>query len=393
MDKELLNVQDLLNRIKGIEIRYAAVQKEREESGVYYNVFDVLGLTTSEVSLHSSLIASLLRPDKHGAGRKFLSAFLRMPALNLPDGFLDLEKVSVEQEKFIGPKTPTTGGRIDLFVTDGTNHIIIENKIYAGDQENQLLRYHNYKPNGKLVYLSLTEDDKPSESSLGGLALELVACISYKYDILQWLKECVQISANLPYIRETINQYIKTIQQLTDTEMGTNSEIIDLLRRPENMAAAFAIQDNLNESMNIIMNGFIQALKAELSRIGSPFTCITNEPNWFQSYRRISFVNEHWNKIVFSTEFEATGFRNMIVGLLRKNHIDSILQISEAIDLSEKLGYTKRNKNWLWGLPPSYIPRDWNNAKVMRMLSDGSMVQLFVQLLEDVSERSKGLNL
>ena len=393
MDKELLNVQDLLNRIKGIEIRYAAVQKEREESGVYYNVFDVLGLTTSEVSLHSSLIASLLRPDKHGAGRKFLSAFLRMPALNLPDGFLDLEKVSVEQEKFIGPKTPTTGGRIDLFVTDGTNHIIIENKIYAGDQENQLLRYHNYKPDGKLVYLSLTEDDKPSESSLGGLAPELVACISYKYDILQWLKECVQISANLPYIRETINQYIKTIQQLTDTEMGTNSEIIDLLRRPENMAAAFAIQDNLNESMNIIMNGFIQALKAELSRIGSPFTCITNEPNWFQSYRRISFVNEHWNKIVFSTEFEATGFRNMIVGLLRKNHIDSILQVSEAIDLSEKLGYTKRNKNWLWGLPPSYIPRDWNNAKVMRMLSDGSMVQLFVQLLEDVSERSKGLNL
>ena len=302
MDKELLNVQDLLNRIKGIEIRYAAVQKEREESGVYYNVFDVLGLTTSEVSLHSSLIASLLRPDKHGAGRKFLSAFLRMPALNLPDGFLDLEKVSVEQEKFIGPKTPTTGGRIDLFVTDGTNHIIIENKIYAGDQENQLLRYHNYKPNGKLVYLSLTEDDKPSDSSLGGLAPELVACISYKYDILQWLKECVQISANLPYIRETINQYIKTIQQLTDTEMGTNSEIIDLLRRPENMAAAFAIQDNLNESMNIIMNGFIQALKAELSRIGSPFTCITNEPNWFQSYRRISFVNEHWNKMVIAPE-------------------------------------------------------------------------------------------
>lgn len=393
MDKELLNIQDLLNRIKAIDVRYAAVRKEREESGVLYNIFDVLGLTASEVGLHSSLIASLLRPDKHGAGRKFLAAFLKMPGLNLPEGFLNLDKVTVEQEKYIGPKKTNSGGRIDLFVTDGTNHIIIENKIYAGDQENQLLRYHNYRPEGKLVYLSLFEDDGPSKDSLGGLDPDLVTCISYKYDILQWLKECVQISANLPYIRETINQYIKTIQQLTDTEMGTNSEIIDLLRRPENMAAAFAIQENLNESMNIIMNGFIQDLKAELIRIGSPFTCITNESNWFQSYRRISFENEQWDKIKFSTEFEATGFKNMIAGLLRKEHVNSILEIPDAIVLSEKLGFTKKNKNWLWGALPSYIPSYWNNARVMKLLSDGSMVREFIKMLEVVSERSKGLDL
>lgn len=393
MDKELLNIQDLLNRIKAIDVRYAAVRKEREESGVLYNIFDVLGLTASEVGLHSSLIASLLRPDKHGAGRKFLAAFLKMPGLNLPEGFLNLDKVTVEQEKYIGPKNTNSGGRIDLFVTDGTNHIIIENKIYAGDQENQLLRYHNSRPEGKLVYLSLFEDDGPSKDSLGGLDPDLVTCISYKYDILQWLKECVQISANLPYIRETINQYIKTIQQLTDTEMGTNSEIIDLLRRPENMAAAFAIQENLNESMNIIMNGFIQDLKAELIRIGSPFTCITNESNWFQSYRRISFENEQWDKIKFSTEFEATGFKNMIAGLLRKEHVNSILEIPDAIVLSEKLGFTKKNKNWLWGALPSYIPSYWNNARVMKLLSDGSMVREFIKMLEVVSERSKGLDL
>ena len=339
------------------------------------------------------MIASLLRPDKHGARRKFLAAFLKMPALNLPEGFLNLDKVIVEQEKYIGPKKDDSGGRIDLLLTDGNNHIIIENKIYAGDQEHQLLRYHNFRPEGKLVYLSLFEDDKPSKESLGGLDPELVTSISYKYDILQWLKECVQISANLPYIRETINQYIKTIQQLTNTEMGTNSEIIDLLRRPENLAAAFAIQDNLNESMNIIMNGFIQDLKVELSRIGSPFTCITNESNWFQSYRRISFENEQWDKIKFSTEFEATGFKNMIAGLLRKEHVNSILEIPDAIVLSKKLGYTKQNKSWLWGSLPSYIPSYWNNAKVMKSLIDGSMVQLFSQMLRDVSERSKGLDI
>ncbi len=299
MDKDLLSIQELLNRVSAIDIRYAAVRKEREESGVFYNIFDVLGLTTSEVILHSSLIASLLRPDKHGAGRKFLEAFLRMPSLKLPEGFLDLDKVSVETEKFIGPKKNDSGGRIDLFLTDGLNHIIIENKIYAGDQENQLLRYHNFKPDGKLVYLSLFDGDKPSEKSLGSLQLDSITCISYQYDILQWLKECVSISANLPYIRETINQYIQTIKQLTDTDMGTNSEIIDLLRRPENLPAAFAIQDNLHESMNSIMNGFIKDLKAELSRVNSPFTCITTESDWFQSYMSITFENKKWDKILF----------------------------------------------------------------------------------------------
>ena len=141
------------------------------------------------------------------------------------------------------------------------------------------------------------------------------------------------------------------------------------------------------------MNGFIQDLKVELSRIGSPFTCITNESNWFQSYRRISFENEQWDKIKFSTEFEATGFKNMIAGLLRKEHVNSILEIPDAIVLSKKLGYTKQNKSWLWGSLPSYIPSYWNNAKVMKSLIDGSMVQLFSQMLRDVSERSKGLDI
>ena len=111
MDKELLSIQELLNRVNAIDIRCAAVRKEREESGVFYNIFDVLGLTTSEVNLHSSLIASLLRPDKHGAGRKFLEAFLRMPSLKLPEGFLDLDKVSVETESLLAPrKTIPAGG-------------------------------------------------------------------------------------------------------------------------------------------------------------------------------------------------------------------------------------------------------------------------------------------
>ncbi len=36
---------------------------------------------------------------------------------------------------------------------------MIENKIYAGEQKNQLLRYHNAYREGKLLYLTLFGDE------------------------------------------------------------------------------------------------------------------------------------------------------------------------------------------------------------------------------------------
>ena len=46
---------------------------------------------------------------------------------------------SVEVEKYIGRQTDSEGGRIDIYFTDGKHSIIIENKIYAGDQHHQML--------------------------------------------------------------------------------------------------------------------------------------------------------------------------------------------------------------------------------------------------------------
>lgn len=387
----MTNEQLLLKDIEAINNRYAAVRKLQEESGVLYNVFNVLGLTYSEVGLHSTLIASLLRPGSHGAGTKFLEAFLKIPALKLPDGYLDIEKTIVETEKYIGTKRENTGGRIDIFLSDGNNCIIIENKIYAVDQEKQLLRYHNYKPNGKLVYLSLFDDGKPSEKSLGGLDPDSVICISYKYDIVQWLKNCVQIAANLPYIREIINQYIRTIQQLTDSDMSTNKEIIDLLRKPENLSAAFAIKDNLNETMNVIMNRFVEELATELDKAEIPFRCSYKEANWFESYVGISFKHEQWTRVKLAIEFEASGLRNMILGINRINSNEDIRQNEAAAEYAKNAGFNRKNESWFWGAPPQYIPTYWNNAEVMKMLVDGSMIKLFIKMLEQMSAHSKDL--
>lgn len=388
----MVNVNDIKSILKDVEAinrRYEAVKKEREDSGVMYNIFGVLGMTYDEVK-HSAFIASLLRSERHGAGTKFLEAFLRM--LNLP-GFLDPQKTIVETERDIGPRTDTEGGRIDLFLEDDTNCIIIENKIYAGDQEAQLLRYHNYRPNAKLMYLTL-DGTKPSDYSLKGLDRDAVTCISYKYDILSWLKECVQIAANLPYIRETINQYIKTIQQLTDTIMNTNPEIIKLLSAPDKLSAAFAIKDNLDATMNSIMNEFVQKLESKLKESELPFRCKYQETDWVNTkYARLSF-NAGWKHVTLGIEFAKYGLSDSSIGIYINNLDEDICQNEAAKEFATRAGFTRKSPSWLWcwcSESKYYIPQNWNTADVMKMLIDGTMIDRIIKMLERMQECSKGL--
>ena len=394
MGQEMDHIKHLLASVESINKRYAEVRKVYEESGVRYNIFNVLGLASSEVRLHSSILASLFDSKDHGAGDAFLRAFLRLPSLNLPEGFMTAGPVRVEVEKYLGRKTKTSGGRIDLFLTDGKDSLVIENKIYAGDQEHQLLRYHNEVPTAKLVYLTL-DGKKPSQESLGGLDPEIVTCLSYEYDITEWLKDCVRIAANLPYVRETINQYIKTIQQLTSTDMPTNSELIELISKEENLSAAFAVKESMNECMNSIMNAFVAKLKVKLKEIGSPFTCVTEPKNWFTSWAKMDFANRKWNNVVFATEFEVTGFGQLIVGLNKKSHVKNIHELEGAIELSKRLGYPDRRNNdsWFYGNPPNGIASNWNNADVMKSLQNGTMISLFVEMLDQVDKCSEGLDL
>ena len=101
MDIDLKEVVRLLKIVDSYEAKRSEIERIYENIGIRYNIFDVLKLSTSEVRLHSSIIASLLQSDRHGAKSSFLKEFLRIPTLNLKDGFLDISKTSVEVEKYI----------------------------------------------------------------------------------------------------------------------------------------------------------------------------------------------------------------------------------------------------------------------------------------------------
>lgn len=132
-----MKVDSLLKDIYALYEEAEDVRRKKEANGDSFNVFNIIGLKTEEVRLHSALIAELLNPHgSHGLSNSCLKSFLIM--LGLPLDYFDYAKISNDyKERYIGSVTKNEGGRIDIIIEDGNHALIIENKIYAEDQENQ----------------------------------------------------------------------------------------------------------------------------------------------------------------------------------------------------------------------------------------------------------------
>ncbi len=149
----MTELEKLLNAIKEIVDREKTLQEAKRERGENFNIFNVLGVSTSEVKLHSAFIAELLNPfGDHGLSEKFLKFFIdeisnkSFGDINNRDFTFDTLSIKeVKVEKNIGPIEGEHGGRIDICIEDNNGcYVIIENKIYAGDQDSQMKRYWNY---------------------------------------------------------------------------------------------------------------------------------------------------------------------------------------------------------------------------------------------------------
>lgn len=380
MELKISNISHLLNLVRVCDDNRRKIKKVYEDNGLCFNIFDILQLTSSEVRLHSSILASLLRPEIHGAKSEFLKEFLRIPKIEKRSIKLDCSKTKVEVEKYIGPLSETTGGRIDLYVSDGNSHLIIENKIYAGDQKNQLLRYHNFKPDAVMIYLTLFGSE-PSKESLGGLNTDRIICLSYKDDIIPWLSKCVQLAANLPYVRETINQYINTLSQLTNSYMTQNNDIIELIKKPDNIGAAISVWINLESAINQIMNDFLDSLKNELP---DGFTCLTEkQTDWLRTrWYGFRFEYKDWKDFDLKFEFEGTYLSGLYIGIVRKSTCTKdIRSIDEAIKLAKHLNFTIPNDKWFWDYPTEPKYSNWLNDESIQMLLDGSMKDWIIGIL------------
>lgn len=263
---EIESIQQLMTRINEISNKYEEISKV---SGDNFNVFRVIELTSDEVRLHSKFLAELLNPKgSHGQGSKFLDLFIQQFDIKN----VDPETSKVDVEKYIGNKTDTEGGRIDILIEDSNqNAIIIENKIYASDQENQLVRYSKYTTNSKIIFYLNLDGSDPSEYSCHGLKIdEDFKVISYKDDILTWLENCKKESVSLPLLREGITHYMNLIKHLTGQSNNTtmDKEIIDLLATPQNIKTAIKIENSIKGAKRKIQWDFWKQLRKEFELQG-----------------------------------------------------------------------------------------------------------------------------
>lgn len=388
------NVEKLLNEIGKLVVAQNERTKERYSHGELFNVFNILGLESKEVRLHSALLAELLRPNgMSGVGNAFQKAFLAI--LGLPENYIVDGKVSVELS--IGTTTDTEGGRIDIIMEDGNHAIIIENKIYARDEPAQLLRYTNFAKNNypygyRLLYLTL-DGKEASDDSAQGCPYQ---CISYKNEISKWLAECARISFDRPLVRETIRQYINLIKQLTNQSMGTleDNKLVELVASPEHVAEYLMIINNQTAIENKIRLGFVTEIEKMARDMGYEIVPVGDKRTYlYEGWGGYALFKLPQNEsIYFYIGGDNTRKRGHAYGLISLKGAQTPDSIKDEIGWTDDCSSLSDEKcfpndysfvaaKWLWG-PNGEEWWLWNSETLVAMVPHNNQSSLLADFLK-----------
>lgn len=255
-----------------------------KKTGEHFNIFSILKVDSNEVRTHSAFIGELLNPNgSHGYKYTFLKLFVneikeslstRIEKKHIFKNFdldCNISKVIVEENIGQLNEEKTIGGRIDLVIKEGEKTIVIENKIYAYEQTNQLIRYKNAYPNAPILYLTLFGEDATSQGEL--VKDKDYFLISYEEHITNWLKKCIEEVKNEPIIHLIISQYLFLINKLTSKSSLDNlhKEVVNIMA--ENVEEVFTIYNNNNpdsgkiadnEALRLFDSNIIYKLKDKL---------------------------------------------------------------------------------------------------------------------------------
>jgi len=276
--------------------KFKKEQNKQKKRGLNdYNLLTTVLKYHDEVRVHSRIIASLL--DIYGSHYQdtfFLDKFLEI--VGIQDYNSSNSKIYLEHKQ------------IDLYLTDGTRHIIIENKIWARDQKSQIKRYIKtiLEENNDLkdsdiyvIYLSINRET-PSSYSLGkvdnttkeeyfkinGNILEYkgeeeilkdkkikLISLHYKDKILEWLNKCQYEVQNITNLNEVFNQYINVVKMLSGKYKGKILKMEDeILLEKDNLKTAIQDLPNaIKESKIKVQVAFWKKLQEILKDKGYEF--------------------------------------------------------------------------------------------------------------------------
>ena len=257
-----MDIEKLESMLKQIKALNDKLEIKKLRGNNDYNLFLALLDINDEVRLHSRFIYSLLDPNSsHYQKELFLELFIK--ACGLEDFGLDPQTAKVYKEY----------ENIDIYITDGAKHIILENKINASDQEAQIKRYietiqkeNSGKADIYVLFLS-KKGREPSDYSLDGLKIKdgkiidensnevaKFKAVSYNKEIMEWLDSSLDEAGNLANLAAVISQYKNVIEKIygkyKGLEMDTN-EISKIILEKENYKMVREIVENAFEKARI----------------------------------------------------------------------------------------------------------------------------------------------
>lgn len=278
-----MEYKDFFENVGGF-LKQAEIHKRRGNND--FNPYLEMWSGSNEVKLHSALICGFLNPlGNHYQGDVFLETFLESVGLKAWFGDSSNARVYREYEN------------IDIYITNNDKHIIIENKIWAGDQDRQIERYidkiakeqsrdSSDTESGELessedvtqqelsqayeniaaLYLTLDAKD-PTQQSLGKWEIQgdyLVngdnkvrfKAISYKNEILKWIENSQAKVGCITHLNSALYFYKDVVQIITKTKENTMSVAKFLTDNKENMQENMEIVFEILEDRENIIESY-----------------------------------------------------------------------------------------------------------------------------------------
>lgn len=378
LQQKEVEMEELQQLLKDV---YDATKDIKQGEKEPFNVFELCGVWSTEMR-HSAILRELLDPQgMHGFKTKFLEAFFKQIGLEFdPNGCRAKTEVAC------------SNGRMDIVISSGDMALVIENKIYASDQEKQLERYsdwlndqkkHNKELNTALLYLTLDGHEASNAKNID------YQRISYRNDILQWLDKCIEeifknsffakdnktnpfakskIDERNAFVKKLLLQYKELIQKLTgmDMEPEMKNKISEVITSNEENYLTAALTA---KAFDGIHQGIIQEIAVACRPEGMQYDVNHCANVGFASF---AYVNpEKQYKLFF--EFQKGNYKELCYGLhTTAERPPNFLDIEISFKCIKDMGltfqkgdkgepcYRPNRYGWFFAIEASKDFRDWD---------------------------------
>lgn len=225
------------------------------------NLFTILDIENKEVSAHSAFLYFVFKPFQQ-ADDKYDDKNLRELLKELLNSKKDNHKNIDEYEYLdIRREVATEFGRLDFVIDADDETFVIELKVWAGEQHEQIPRYRQYlikQGADENNIFFLTPLERPSET---GESINLTLKDNIK-PILESI--CNSRKADYGKYATMIEQYISIIDKLTQGEFYMG-ETVNTIETAEDLKAVERLIENRNNCMQKIMVEFYNKLGNRLT--------------------------------------------------------------------------------------------------------------------------------